>query len=118
MKTKLLPFENEMLPEAGELLAKRHQRNRKTLPLLPARFERPDIAVKALEFLLDKKNTKGYAAIRNGKLVAYFLGENNVMLWGRGGWVHLPGSGLAKNESVETLQDLYVKLGEDWVKKM
>jgi len=115
MKTKLLPFTNEMIPEAGELLAKRHRRNRKALPLLPARFERPDISVKALEFLLNKKNIKGYAAIRNGKMVAYLLGENNVMPWGRCGWVYLPGSGLAENESVETLQDLYVKLGDDWV---
>ena len=39
MKTKLIPFTGEMIPEAGSLLAQRHKRNRANLPLLPARFE-------------------------------------------------------------------------------
>ena len=117
MKTKLIPFTTEMLPEAGELLAKRHQRNRKILHILPDRFEQPEVAEKAIEALLEKKYTSGYAAIRNGKMVAYLLGEHNAMPWGRCGWVYLPGSALSENENVETLQDLYVKLGDDWVNR-
>lgn len=117
MKTKLLPFTQEMIPEAGELLAKRHQRNREILPVLPARFEQPEVAKKAIETLLEKKNTSGYAAMRDGKMVAYLLGETSVMPWGRCGWANLPGSALAEGESEETLQDLYVLLGDDWVKR-
>ena len=117
MKTKLAPFTTEMIPEAGELLAKRHQRNREILPVLPARFERPEVAAKAIKTLLEEKNTSGYAAMRNRKMVAYFLGTTTVQPWGRCGWVYLPGSALAEGESVETLQDLYVLLGDDWVKR-
>lgn len=106
-----------MIPEAGELLAKRHMRDRKSLPVLPARFESPDVAAKAISVLIDKKNTSGYAAIRNDKMLAYFLGTTTNQPWGRCGWVNLPGSALAEDESSETLQDLYVLLGDDWVKR-
>jgi len=117
MKTELLPFTSDMIPEAGELLAKRHQRNRKKLPFLPDRFETPEVAEKAITALLEKKTTSGYAAMRGGQMLAYLLGEVLVMPWGRCGWVYLPGSALAEGESVQTLQDLYVRLGDDWVKQ-
>ncbi len=117
MKTEFLPFTYEMIPAAGELLARRHRRNREILAVLPTRFEQPDVAAKAVETHLEKKNTSGYAALRDGKMVAYFLGTTTVQPWGRCGWVYLPGSALAEGESVETLQDLYVLLGDDWVRR-
>ncbi|GAB4425017.1 MAG: hypothetical protein Kow002_14550 [Anaerolineales bacterium] len=117
MKTKLLPFTQAMIPEAAELLAKRHQRERRVFPALPDRFENTDMTKKALTKLLEKKNTSGYAAMRNGKMVAYFIGATTIQPWGRCGWVYLPGSALAEGEPVETLQDLYVLLGDDWVKR-
>jgi hypothetical protein len=106
-----------MLPEASVLLANRHQRNRKVLPILSDRFESTDVAEKPIKSLFEKKSTNGYAAIRNGKMVAYFLGTTTVQSWGRCGWAYLRGSALSKGESVETLQDLYVLLGDDWVKR-
>ena len=117
MKTKLVPFAKDMTHEAGQLLVERHQRNRKVLPILPDRFENIDIAVKAITALMEKKNTSGYAAMRNGKMVAYFLGTTTNQPWGRCGWVYPPGSALAEGESVEILQDMYVLLGDDWVKR-
>jgi GNAT superfamily N-acetyltransferase len=116
MKTELIPFSKELIPEASVLLAKRHQRDRRVFPCLPARFEQSDVAAKALEALLKVKTTNGYAAIRDGKLIAYLIGNQTVEAWGRCGWVRLPGSALAEGESVTTLQDLYVLLGDDWVK--
>jgi GNAT superfamily N-acetyltransferase len=116
MKTKLLPFTKDMIPEAGILLAKRHQRDRKILPILPDRFESVDVAERAFKLLFEKKNTRGYAAFRSGKIVAYFIGTTTNQPWGRCGWVILPGSALAEGESMETLQDLYVLLGDDWVR--
>ena len=117
MKTKLIPFTKDMIPEAGALLAMRHQRNRKVLPFLSNRFENITVTEKAITVLMEKKNTNGYAAFRNGKMVAYFLGTTTNQPWGRCGWVYLPGSALAKGESAEILQDLYVLLGNDWVKR-
>ena len=70
MKTEIIPFTPEMIPAAGELLAKRHGHNRERLPVLPERFENPGLAAKAVAALLGKKAASGYSAIRNGKLVA------------------------------------------------
>ena len=115
MKTKLEPFTHAMLSEASMLLAKRHQRNRKTNPLLPIRFEKQKVAEQALEALWQKKFRNGYTAFRNRKMVAYLLGDFTVQPWGRCGYVYLPGYALAEGESVSTLQDLYAMLGNDWV---
>ena len=117
MKTKLIPFTNDMIPEASELLAKRHQRDRQVFPFMPDRFEKQEVAQNAIGILMNKKRTSGYAAMRYGKLVAFFLGTATNQPWGRCGWTYLPGSALAEGEPVELLQDLYVHLGEDWVKR-
>lgn len=117
MKTKLIPFKRDMIPEAGKLLAKRHQRDRQVFPCMPDRFESPDIAKKAITNLLEKKHSRGYAAMRRNKMVAYFLGTNTNQPWGRCGWVYLPGSALSAGEPVEIMQDLYALMGDDWVKR-
>ena len=117
MKTEILEFTGNMLPEAGKLLAERHMRNRQTLPLLPARFEDSQVAKQAITELWKTKLKNGYAAFRDGRLVAYLIGENNTQSWGRSGYVYLPGYAIADGESPAVLQDLYALLGEDWVKK-
>ncbi len=117
MKTIILPLTDEMLPQAGALLAQRHQRHRLQFPNLPSRFEQADVATRALTKLFEKKSALGYAAFRNGEMLAYLLGDYSSEAWGRCGWVHLPGSALADGESTNILQDLYVKLGDDWVRR-
>jgi len=78
MKTEYLPFTEEMISAAAVLLAKRHARNRKSLPLLPVRFEDPQIAVKAIEARRKEKHKNGYAAFQDGKMVAYLFGETTT----------------------------------------
>jgi len=117
MKTEYIPFTKEMIPDAGKLLAERHTHHRKSLPLLPARFEDPQVATKAVEALWQKKLKNGYAACRAGKMVAYLIGETMTPPWGRSGYIYLPGYALAEDESPAVLQDLYALLGDDWVKK-
>lgn len=117
MKTEYLPFTEEMIPEAGKLLAQRHACNRKRLPLLPTRFEEPEIAVKAVEALWKEKHKNGYAAFRAGKMIAYLTGKTTTHPWGRAGYVYLPGYALADEESHAVIQDLYSLLGDDWVVK-
>ncbi len=117
MKTEILPFTSDMIPEAGRLLANRHARNRTQLPLLPPRFEDPQVAAKAVETLWKEKYKSGYASFRAGKMVAYLIGETTTQPWGRSGYVYLPGHAVAENESPALLQDLYAMLGDDWIKK-
>ncbi len=117
MKTELIPFKKEMISDAGMLLAQRHKRNRGFLPFLPMRFENKDVATKAVFKLFEKKTASGFATFRNGKMVAYLLGDTSNEPWGRCGWVRLPGSAIADSESPTLLQDLYVLLGDDWTKR-
>jgi RimJ/RimL family protein N-acetyltransferase len=117
MKTEYLPFTNEMVPDAGRLLAKRHTRNRKQLPWLPARFEDPEVAAKAVAALWKEKLKSGYAAFRDRQMTAYLIGQTNTNPWGRAGYVYLPGYATAESESARIIQDLYTLLGDDWVKR-
>jgi len=117
MKTELLPFKSEMIPEAGKLLAERHACNRQRLPLLPARFEDPDVAAKAVAALWQEKLKSGYAAFRDGQMIAYLIGETATNPWGRSGYVYLPGYAMAEDQNPAVVQDLYALLGEEWVKK-
>jgi hypothetical protein len=113
MKVEIKLFTEEMIPFAGELLSARHKRNRTSLPLLPTRFEDPQVAVKAVQALWQVKFKNGYATFRDGRMAAYLLGDFTVHPWGRCGYVYLPGYALAEGESIATLQDLYTLLGED-----
>src|SRR5215211_6661663 len=105
MKTEYLPFSSEMISEAGELLAKRHTCNRQILPLLPERFEDPQVAAKAVKELWQAEYKNGYAAFRNGEMLAYLIGDFEDQPWARSGYVYLPGYVLAGGESVAVLQD-------------
>ena len=117
MKTEYLPFRSEMIPEAGNLLAKRHICNRQVLPLLPARYESPEDAAKAVANAWQSQFRNGYAAFRNGEMLAYLIGDFEDQPWARSGYVYLPGYAVARSEPVAILQDLYALLGEDWVRR-
>lgn len=116
MKTEIQPFHQDMLAEAGKLLASRQARERAHFPALPKRFEDVSAATKAVETAFKKKGAFGFAAIRNGTLAAYLIGESTPLDWGRGGFIHLPGCGLAEGEDPALLQDLYAFVGEEWNK--
>ncbi len=96
---------------------RRHKCNREILPFLPARFEETEVATKAVEALWQEKYRNGYAAFRNGKMIAYLIGETTTNPWGRAGYVYLPGYAVAEEENPAIIQDLYALLGDDWVKK-
>jgi len=112
MKTELIPFTKELLPEAGKLLAQCHKRNRAMFPELPTRFEDASVARKAIETPWSKKTAGGFAALRDGKLIAYLIGETMSQSWGRCGYVYLPGYAIANGESPALIQDLYTLLGD------
>lgn len=111
---EILPFTQEMIPDASALLALRHQRDRLARPELPSRFEEPAVAARAIQTVLEKPSASGFAALRAGKLVAYLVGETTVQPWARCGYVYLPGCALAEGENPQLLQDLYALLGDEW----
>ena len=103
-----------MLPDASVMLAERHRRHRLRFPELPARFEDPQAAAKAIAAHLGRPGASGFAALRNEKLIAYLIGETSTQPWGRCGYSYLPDYGLAVGESPHVIQDLYALLGETW----
>jgi ribosomal protein S18 acetylase RimI-like enzyme len=116
VSVRIVPFTDGLLPQAGELLARRHQRDRAILPGLPARFEGPAVAHKAIKAALRRKQAGGFAALEDGRLVAYLVGDMVIdNLWGRSGWVRTPGCARAPDVSVEIIRDLYAALGARWV---
>lgn len=116
MTLEIIPFNEEMLPQAGVLLAQRHRRDRASLPELPARLEEPANAGKALEVALQRQHAGGFAALDNGRLVAYLVGDMAIdSVWGRSGWVRTAGCAYEAETGVEIIRDLYAALGARWV---
>jgi len=116
MTLEIKPFTEEMIPFAGELLAQRHKRNRASLPLLPTRFEGIQAAEAAVGSSWQGRLKRGYVAFCDDRMIAYLIGEQVTQPWGRCGYVYLPGYALAESENTTILQDLYARLGDDWVR--
>lgn len=116
MSTSIVPFSSEFLPQAALLLAQRHQRDRTVLPAFPARFTEPAVAGQAIEAALQRKQASGFAALVDGQLVAYLIGDMVIdNTWGRSGWVRTAGCAYAPAAGVEIVRELYAALGARWV---
>ena len=116
MSIKIIPFNNDLLPQAGELLAQRHRSDRVVLPALPSRFENPGVARRAIEASLSRERAGGFAAMDDGGLVAYLIGDMVLdNLWGRTAWVRTAGVACRPEADMEIVRDLYAALGATWV---
>src|SRR5512136_3391212 len=105
------PFTEDMLLEAGKLLALRCQRDRLILPELPVRFEDPAVAAAAVQASLRRDHARGVAAVDGGQLLGYLIGDLVIdSIWGRSAWVRLAGCALAPGQSPELVRDLYAAL--------
>ena len=106
MSYQIVAFHEGLLPAAAELLAGRHRRDRAAMPLLAARFEEARPALAAAREVWHKPQTSGAAALRDGRLIGYLLGEAKFdTLRGRHVWVHLAGHALAADAPPDTASD-------------
>ena len=107
MTIQIVPFQTENLPAAADLLAERHRRERRSIPELPDRFEDSTVATRAIEAALARDHARGYVALENERLIAYLIGDMVIdSVWGRSGWVRLPGCAYHPNAGVEAVRDL------------
>jgi GNAT superfamily N-acetyltransferase len=98
------------------LLAARQRRNRAISPALPARFEETAAAEAAIRAALAREHAAGFAALDDGRLVAYLIGDLVIdILWGRSGWIRWAGCAYDPDPGVEPVRDLYAALGERWL---
>jgi ribosomal protein S18 acetylase RimI-like enzyme len=116
MPLHLQPFTDDHLPAAAELLAQRHARDRQAEPALPARFEDPTVARRAVEMTWRRPHTSGAVALDDGRLVGYLLGQARAdTLRERHVWMALPGHAVAASHGPELYGDLYAAAGPRWM---
>jgi len=83
---------------------------------LPDRFESPQQAQLALLAALAREHAAGFAALDDGQLVAYLIGDMVIdSIWGRSGWIRWAGCAYHPSAGVEPVRDLYAALGKHWV---
>src|SRR3954453_20948909 len=90
-RVEVIPFADEHLDAAGELLAERQRRQRETEPLLLERFTDPAVARGEVEALWCTDDTPGAVAVRDGRVVGYLVGIRKDESWGPNVWVEAAG---------------------------
>lgn len=116
MPVEFIPFQDHHLPAAANLLAARHRQDRLRLPALPARFEAPAAALKAVESAWRKPGANGIAAYRQGQLTGYLLGSPVIdTLRGRTAWVFPAGHALEPMVDLDLYRDLYAAAAPAWL---
>jgi GNAT superfamily N-acetyltransferase len=117
MTLEVVPFAEEMLPEAGALFAWRQRRLREAEAELPGAFAEPDAGRAVVEAVWRREGAEGVAAVRGGRLGAFLIGERVVEeIWSRSGWVRFGGCGYTPEEGPEIIRDLYAALAAGWVR--
>ena len=116
MRLEVVPFEDEHLDAAGELLAARHRHDRAAEALLPETAEDPAVARGVVAAAAARPGTSGAAALRGGRLVGYLLGSRQPEdIQARSAWVGPAGHALARGEDPALYHDLYAAAGQPWV---
>jgi GNAT superfamily N-acetyltransferase len=124
MSVTLVPFGEEHIAPAADLLAVRHRRDRINAPELPSKFEHPDEAEVVLQELLAVAGTRGMVALRDGVAIGYLLGATELQAptdafsgLTRPRSINIPYAGhAAAPEAWERLYPrLYAALAEGWV---
>jgi GNAT superfamily N-acetyltransferase len=106
------PFESSHLPDAGRLLARRHQNHRQHEPLLDERFENSDQAELEVRAALVADEASGAIAFRGADAVAFVVGgPKPSRAWGPNIWVEA-GSHAAADP--EAFRDTYALAAQRW----
>lgn len=109
----LRPFEADDLVAAGQLLAARHAKHRRTHPFLDAQYEDPLTAQAQVEQAWAIEGASGAVAERDGRAVGYLLGAPKPSpAWGPNIWVDAAGHAV---EDPEVARDLYGLAASRWV---
>jgi ribosomal protein S18 acetylase RimI-like enzyme len=114
-RLELVPFADEHLEAAAELLTARHAAHRRAEPILPERYESAAAAAEELLAAWSEPDASGAAALRDGLLTGYLFGApGEPAVWGENVWVQAAGHAV---ESAEDVRDLYALAAERWVEE-
>jgi ribosomal protein S18 acetylase RimI-like enzyme len=108
-----LPFAEEHLDGAAEVLAARHRRHREAEPLLSATHEDPAVARELLGAAYAADDASGSVAVDGNRVVGYLLGApKGGSAWGDNVWVESAGHAV---EEPETARHLYAAAATRWL---
>lgn len=114
-KLEIVPFTEEHVAAAAELLAARQRAQRAVEPALAARFEDPAHTRPEVETLLATADASGAVAHRNGHVVGFVLGTPRTdVTWGPNVWVEAAGQAVTEPE---VARDLYGHAAARWVEE-
>ncbi|MGI2328772.1 GNAT family N-acetyltransferase [Planococcus sp. YIM B11945] len=108
--------EERHIRQMAALLAKRHERERKTFPFLPANFEEIDDAENVIRDLLKRPYSNGIVATRGIEVIGYLLYEfKEDAERGRYVWMDYEAIAIGEKEHPRLLRLLYADAGAEWV---
>jgi GNAT superfamily N-acetyltransferase len=103
----IVPFAEEHLGAAADLLAARQARLCAMEPGLPARWTDPVQAAQRIQAAWAAPRAGGFTALERGRLIGYLIGELRLERpWERAGWVELAGHAVAEDRP-DVARDLY-----------
>ncbi len=114
MRLEIVGFERGHLDEAVHLFALRHRANRETEALLPPAYAEPDAA----RALLEKEvagHQSGVAALRDGRLAGYLIGNLGSDFMEYVVSVDPQGMAIGPDEDSELIREMYAAAAERWV---
>jgi ribosomal protein S18 acetylase RimI-like enzyme len=112
---EILPFSEEHLTAAGDLLAARHRTHRTAEPLLSPRYEDPEAARAEVAAAFAAEDASGSVAVSGDRVVGYLLGApKGGSAWGPNVWVEAAGHAV---EDAETARALYGLAATRWVEE-
>lgn len=121
MRLEIVPFSEEYLESAAELLAARHRADRTREPDLPRRFEDPPAAREVLQALMQEQAAGGVVALHGGRAVGYLMGSLTAPPCATYRPVTVQYAGVAVDpveegiEGPEVYRQLYAAVAPQWV---
>ncbi|GCE13261.1 GNAT family N-acetyltransferase [Tengunoibacter tsumagoiensis] len=116
MSITILPFQENHLLGAANLLAQRHRRDLLAEPALPPQFADPAVSLKAVEKTWQQPLASGTVALAHNEVVGYVLGAPKIETKrGRTIWIPLAGHALAPSQDAELYRDLYAASAPRWI---
>lgn len=108
----IVELADEHLDAAAELLAARHQAQRRVEPGLDPAYEAPAAARSEIESERGRAGASGVVAVAGERIVGFLVGAPLDPTWGPNVWI--PPAGHAVTEP-ELIRDLYAAAAEHWV---
>lgn len=114
---RFMGMEEKHIRQMAALLAKRQERERKTFPFLPARFEEIDEAEAVIRKMLERPFIGGIVAVRGIDVIGYLLYEfKENAERGRYVWMDYESIAISEHEHPRLVRLLYADAGAEWVK--